>query len=149
MGQRVIMDALLHPARLQRIIDNQTRVKHEHAYGPSELLKHLTDAVWSELDDGSSISSFRRNLQLMYIEKLVDFVLNSKDWITINREGKGQVGVPQDVRALARLELSELSKKIKSVLNQSGPFDREDKAHLNEMKVKIGAALEASVELEP
>ncbi len=149
MGQSTIIDNLLHPARLQRMIDNQARVEQGSAYGPGELMERLTDAIWSELEDGSHINSFRRNLQRTYTNKLIDFVLGSNSWITISFAGADQLVVPEDVRSLARLELTELSSRIERMLSRRQSLDREIQAHLTETKIRINQALDASVELEP
>lgn len=149
MGQSMIIDNLLHPARLQRMIDNRARVETGSAYGPGDLMKRLTDAVWSELDDGSHINSFRRNLQRIHTNKMIDFVLGAQSWITISFVGGDQLEVPEDVRSLARLELSELSRKIGRMLSRRQSFEREISAHLSETKTRIDRALDASVELEP
>ena len=146
-----LLGELLHPARLKRMIDNQVRVEGD-AYGPGDLLPRLTDAIWSELDAQSprsvAINSFRRNLQRIYTERLIDFLLDTTSWVTISIAGADQVSAPEDVRSLSRLELEELSEKIGRTLNRRS-LDRATRAHLSETKVRIDRALDASVEVMP
>ena len=86
--QNGLLGGLLHPARLKRMMDTEVRVPEgETAYRPSELLATLSDAIWSELEAGASINSFRRNLQRMYTERLIHFMLDSMDWIVITSYG--------------------------------------------------------------
>jgi hypothetical protein len=96
-----------------------------------------------------TVNSFRRTLQRDYTERLIAFLLDTTSWITINPSvGAEQLTVPEDVRSLARLELTELSDRIGRVLNRRS-LDRDTRAHLSETKVQIDRALEASVNVQP
>jgi len=145
-----LLGELLHPARLQRMIDNQVRM--DPAYGPGDLLQQLTGAIWRELDDGDpsapSMNSFRRNLQRLYTDRLIDLVLDTTSWITITLTGADQVRAPEDVRSLARFELRELTDRIDRVLSRF-TLDRKTRAHLSETRERIDRALDASFELSP
>jgi len=149
--QSQLLGALLHPARLQRMIDLQAR-RTEDAFAPADLLGRLTTAIWAELDapppQTVTINSFRRSLQRMYVDRLIDFLLETTTWITISPAGAGQASVPEDVRSLARLELRTLSDRIEDVLRRGG-LDRTERAHLSETKTRIDRALEASVRVSP
>ncbi len=151
MVQTGLLNELLHPARLKRMIDNQVRVEGD-AYGPGDLLPRLTDAIWSELETepprSVAINSFRRNLQRTYTDRLIDFLLDTTSWVTIGVAGADQVSTPEDVRSLARLELSELSTQIGRVLDRRS-LDRETRAHLSETQTRIDRALDAAVEVMP
>ena len=150
--QAGLLGDLLHPARLQRMIDNQVRTEDGAAYGPGDLMPRLTDAIWSELDAQPprtpSINSFRRTLQRTYTDRLIDFLLDTTSWITIAPGDADQQSVPEDVRSLARLELAQLSDRIGRTLDR-GSLDRTTRAHLSETKVRIDRALEASVNVTP
>jgi hypothetical protein len=149
--QSQLLGALLHPARLQRMIDIQAR-RTGDAFAPADLLERLTMAIWAELDATPPrtvrINSFRRSLQRMYVDRLIDFLLETTTWITISPTGGAQASVPEDVRSLARLELRTLSDRIGDVL-QRGEIDRTERAHLSETKIRIDRALEASVRVSP
>jgi len=73
--QKEILDHLLHPAVLQRLTD--TRL-YGNDYSVGELLVALTDAVFADdLDD--SVNTFRQNLQLEYVQRLVNIVQPSPE----------------------------------------------------------------------
>ena len=73
--QKEILDHLLHPAVLQRLTD--TRL-YGNEYSVGELLVELTDAVFADdLDD--SVNTFRQNLQLEYVQRLVNIVQPSPE----------------------------------------------------------------------
>ncbi|PQJ34757.1 hypothetical protein BSZ35_09250 [Salinibacter sp. 10B] len=153
MIQTGLLRSLLHPARLKRMIDNHVRTEADNYYGPGDLMPRLTDAIWSELDTTApravAINSFRRSLQRTYTDRLIAFLLDTTSWITINPlVGADQLTVPEDVRSLARLELTELSDTIGRVLDRRS-LDRDTRAHLAETKVQIDRALEASVDVQP
>jgi len=147
-----LLRELLHPARLQRIIDNKVRMSEGKAYGPGPLLRTLTGAVWSELDTEAprapSINSFRRNLQRTYTDILVELMMGRTSWITITMGGVDQIDVPEDVQSLARLELRRLASQIDQALKSDG-LSRTVQAHLSETRAQIDRALNASISLSP
>ena len=60
--QTRILDHLLHPNRLQRIVDSEL---YGNTYKVSEYMIDLNDAVFKE-DTLTSSNTFRQNLQLEY-----------------------------------------------------------------------------------
>lgn len=148
-----LLSELLHPARLERMIDLQLRQPPADAYVPDALLSRLTDAIWAELDasppQALTVDSFRRSLQRLYVDRLIDFLLETTTWITISPlAGGDQASVPEDVRSLARLELRALSDRLGQALDRPG-LDRTVRAHLAETKERVDRALEASVRVAP
>ena len=147
--QSNLLRELLHPARLQRMIDTEVRTAGE-TYRPGALFQDLTGAIWSELDASGapSINSFRRNLQRTYTDLLTELMMGKTSWITITMAGADQMEAPEDVRSMARLELTELSSQIDQALDASG-LDRDTRAHLTETQARIDRALNASLDLSP
>ena len=150
--QTGLLEDLVHPARLQRMIDTQVRTDEGEGYGPGELLQRLSDAIWMELGpagrDPQSINSFRRPLQRTYTDRLVQLMMNTTSWITISTGGIDQIDTPEDIRSLARLELQDLSTALGRALADPG-LDRATEAHLTETKERIDRALEASMAVSP
>jgi hypothetical protein len=68
--QKEILDHLLHPAVLQRLTD--TRL-YGNEYSARDLLVDLTAAVFADDVDGS-VNTFRQNLQLEYVQRLLAIV---------------------------------------------------------------------------
>jgi hypothetical protein len=131
---------LMNPFTISRIHDNQVKFPED---GPvftlAEHLGTLTDAIWSELDDegrrGTArkpyINGFRRNLQRIHLDMLMNLVLTEPDG-----------SVPADANAIARFCVSRLSAKIgKSI--ESGELDVTSLAHLTDVKNRIDKALDA------
>lgn len=146
-----LLRELLHPARLERMIDNGVRTVGR-TYGPGPFLRDLTGAIWSEIDTEArrpeSINSFRRNLQRVYTDALVQLMMGNTSWITITSGGADQIDAPEDVRSLIRLELSELSSQLAQSLESDG-LDRMTRAHLAETQARVDRALDASLDLSP
>ena len=111
----------------------------DDVYTLGEHMTALTDAIWSELKDDDRkgteakplINSFRRNLQRQHLDELMNLVLSEPGGI-----------VPADANAIARLNVSDLSKKIGKRLD-AGDIDIASRAHLMDIKTRIDKALEA------
>jgi hypothetical protein len=151
MVQSNLLRELLHPARLQRMIDTQVRTPNGDGYAPGALFGDLTGAIWSELDTGpqpTPINSFRRTLQRTYVDILIELMMGKTNWITITLAGADQMDAPEDVRSMARFELDALSSQIEQILDAPG-LDRETRAHLAETQSRIDRALNASLDVSP
>ncbi len=147
--QRAIVNDLLAPPRLWRMLDNETRMPEGTEFYPaSELFTTLTGAIWSELGLDASgrvtgrarpATSFRRNLQRVHLDRLIDLLLDRVG-------GFLSSSTPEDARSLARHELGRLSHRMGQAL-RTGGLDTMTRAHLEESKARIDRALEASLEL--
>ena len=135
--QSVLVNELLHPQRLRRMLDNSVRMpRGTESYTAGEMFQTLTKAIWSELGDGSrprEVASFRRNLQRVYAERLTDLLVSTR------------LQPSEDARSLARLELSELSAALGRAATPARALDRETRAHFAESKARIDRALAASL----
>ncbi len=136
--QLVVLNELVSPPRLVRMIDNDVRMPDgSGVYPVSELLGTLTAAIWSELGErperARPIDSFRRNLQRGFIEEY-SLLLQPR-----------LIGVPEDARSLVRYELSRLSDRIGAVLEADPPLDTMTLAHLAESKARIDRVLAVSL----
>lgn len=68
--QKHAIDHLLHANTLNRIINSSL---YGNEYDISTMMKELTDAIF-KADINSNVNSFRQNLQIAYIEKLLSIV---------------------------------------------------------------------------
>ena len=142
--QNRLLEDLLHPARLQRMINNDVRMPAgEKNYAASELLQTLSGAVWSEAASRENVSPFRRNLQRSYTTHLVRLVAETPAYMTWSNGKMTELRVPEHARSLARLELSELDGSLAKAL-RSHSIDRDTRAHFEETRARIKKALEAS-----
>ena len=131
--QRRPLDRFYDPTLLSRLQDLELRYEGDETFGMVDLFAGLRQAIWAELETGDSIDSFRRNLQRAQLQKLIGLVLRPA-W-----------GTPEDARTLARADLQTIVAQIETRLEGSG-LDAYSRAHLEETKARIEAALEAGLE---
>src|SRR5262249_23281195 len=137
--QSVAMDRLYHPIVLSRLVDSEQRYEgKDKAFTLAEMLGSVRQAVWSELDNKSNINSFRRNLQRKHLTTLVNLVVQADP------------AQPEDARTLARADLIQIRRGIDSVLGRverpAVSLDAVTRAHLDESRARITAALEAGMQ---
>jgi hypothetical protein len=129
-----LLSNLLTAPRLARMLDQEALAgRNGEAYTVAEMFGSLTGAVWSELGSGGNARTatpVRRNLQRLYTDMLADLTLSES--------------APGDASALARLELSELSRRLGRALAGSG-VDRSTRAHFEETRARVDRTLDATV----
>jgi hypothetical protein len=158
--QRVALNYLLSGAVLKRIQDNALQTEKEEPLTVAEVFRSLTDGIWSDLGNGAPpkengkkavVSSvIRRNLQREYLKRLAGLVLGPRQetsGIVFLVGGSGGT-VPPDARALARMHLRDIGKRIEVVLADKGmSLDDTTRAHLEECQERIGKTLGASMQV--
>jgi hypothetical protein len=130
--QRNPLNTFYHPLLLQRLLDLELW-ESEHPFALPELFEGLRVSIWSELEAGSNINSFRRNLQRAHLDKVITLVVNPAK------------GAPTDASALARADLIEIRNAIAN-RDAAVALDRSTGAHLDEVAARIEAALVAGIE---
>lgn len=70
--QESTLNSLLSVSRLQRIIENESR--GGNVYGLEEMYDDVYNGIWSEISSNAPISTHRRNLQKMYVEKVISML---------------------------------------------------------------------------
>ena len=101
----------------------------DDAFTMADLFVGIRSSLWSELDSGSNIHTFRRDLQRAHVDRLIRMTLRSS------------AAMPADARSLARSDLVHLKGQIEKALG--GSLDHSTKAHLEETQARIGQALDA------
>ena len=146
--QSMILSVLIHPTRFQRMLNNELRMPPGEAnYGPSEFLQTLSSSIWSELKaEKPNISIMRKNLQSSYTNQLIRLYTETPGYMVWSFGRSTETRVPQQVRALARLELSELTASMGKIL-KSGSIDRDTRAHLEETKARVEKVLSSPYSL--
>ena len=146
-NQSQIIRRLLDPNILSRVQDTELKFSDGDVFTMPELFTGITDAVWVELDKNADakqwtnsdafISSFRRGLQREHLKQLIKLVLSADS------------GTPEDARSLARLHLTQISNKLKTLLQDSkAKLDDYSVAHLEESQVRVEKALNANFNVE-
>lgn len=139
---RRILEVLLSPEKLGRIIDTEYRTEPgTDLLTVAELFDKLSGAIFTELDrEGTAeytaaspaIGTIRRNLQREYAGHLVN--------LAMEQDNKPS----DDISPLARYELEKIQGKIEKVLsNANVKLDIYSAAHLNDLKTKIEKTLNA------
>jgi hypothetical protein len=137
--QGVLLTELLDPARLARMVDNESRSPVGQSYTVAEMFHTLTDAVWSEVEVPAkprATGPIRRNLQRLYIDRLGALLLPGR---LLDFGG-------EDARSVARLELTGIGAKLAEAESASG-VDRMTQAHLAESRAQVDRLLRASAVL--
>lgn len=122
--------SVLNTSRMLRLIEDES-FRGDEAYNLAELFTDVRTGVWSELETGSTIDVYRRNLQRVYLQHLKEVMANSSQSI----EGS-------DIHAMIRDELLTIKQRIDQALNMSS--DRITTVHLRDIKVRIQEILDPS-----
>jgi len=138
--QVAFLDQMLDPRRMQRLIESE--VFDAGAYPLIEYLDDLKAGVFSELDSGESIDTYRRSLQRAYVERL-EYLMTEEP--AAPRAGAGsnitRVDVSQsDIRPLARAQLREITEDAGWAAGRTE--DRVTRAHLVDLVARAEAILE-------
>ena len=158
--QRMPLSEILASGTLNRIQNQEAMA--DPATKPlkmEEVFRTFTDSVIGEpakieaKDGKRSLTVTRRNLQRDYVGRLAGMVLGSRGGsgsfsglpsFVILSGGGGSM--PADARALARLHMKEISKKIDAALAANPTFDDTSRAHLEELKETIDRVLNANLQ---
>jgi hypothetical protein len=136
--QQGLLYQLTHPFRFAKISDSEAKFGADNVLTVPEVMDALTGAVWSEVWSGSArnVPTMRRNLQRLYIDHMTAILTHPP------------ARMPADARSITRLQLRELQGRIERALGSGARLDSYTRAHLTEVHERIGAALEAGLEVE-
>ena len=134
---------VMNPTTLKNVYDNEFRVTSDQdTITLPEVMGAVVNEVFSEIDEAPKqtfterqpmISSFRRNLQLNLIDRLIDFT----------RPGTMSGASAAPVRALSVEHLENLKTKIDKTLESNGKLDDYTRSHLSSASSRIERALAA------
>ena len=75
--QSSYLNRLLDFGRIARMIENEA-LNGDQAYSYIEMMSDLRKGIWNEIYQFSKIETFRRNLQLAYIERIEHYLRTSR-----------------------------------------------------------------------
>ena len=130
------LSSLLSGDRLVRLLETSTQQKNN--YSVDELISDVRLGVFSEIRTNTSIDIFRRNLQKLFVSKLIETMSTDKN-NTTSFNGRRIVLVDTDIPSIARGQLNELKNQLK-IAAVSAP-DRLTKFHLNDLVARIENAM--------
>jgi hypothetical protein len=123
-GQKRVLDHLLHPVVLKRVVDTAL---YGNEYPLDEMLPDLTAAIFAA-DQDTSVNAFRRNLQAEYVDRLGHIVTAGDS-----------DGFDTSAQAMALYELDQLA----TMLSERPDSDTVTQAHTRYLSLKIEAVIEA------
>jgi hypothetical protein len=136
--QSALLNGLTQPALLSRLREAETRIGEP--YRMSEHFDRMTRMLWGEVG-GAAPGALRtlagphtrRQVQRAYVDRLATFLVSPPP------------GLPDDARALARLQLARIDGRARQALAAAAkaPMADEVRAHLLESRARIRRALDA------
>ncbi|MHB0754521.1 zinc-dependent metalloprotease [Polaribacter sp. M15] len=132
------LNNVLSTSRMSRMIENET-LNGSKAYSLVTMFYDLRRGVWSELYNGKSIDTYRRNLQKAHIERLSYLLNEAED--QRGRFGRPSVTVSQsDIKSFARGELNRLKRDVRSAASRAS--NTTSRYHLQDVLARIDMALD-------
>jgi hypothetical protein len=123
--QRNVLAHVLHPVVMKRLTDTKL---YGNQYSAAAMTTDLTDAIFAA-DWTTSVNGFRQNLQIEYIERLIDIA------------GLGEKAVPGYDRPSQSAALAQIQ-RIRQLVRSNPGVDAETKAHRAHLALKLEKALD-------
>ncbi|HWA33366.1 MAG TPA: zinc-dependent metalloprotease [Cyclobacteriaceae bacterium] len=129
-SQEMVINSLLGPHTLTNLADAEALYGNK-AYRTIDFFQDLDDAMWNELKTNDTVSIYRRNLQRLYIDKLLELATSTKS----DRFYRDVVPVVNEQLALIHARLKKSIPKTK---------DQMTVYHLKYLYNKIGDVIAKS-----
>jgi hypothetical protein len=143
--QDATLSSLMAGDRMVRLLETSTVSKDN--YSVDELMTDLNKGIFSELKNNSSIDMYRRNVQKLYVDKLIELL--KPGTATVRSVPVGvtygfntrRVNLAQtDLPSIARGQLNALKNDLK--MSSARMSDRMSKYHVLDLISRIGEALD-------
>jgi hypothetical protein len=136
---------LLAGDRMVRLLETSSTSKDN--YSVDELMTDLSKGIFSELKNKNTIDIYRRNIQKLYVDKMIELLKPGNANVRSVPVGvtygfnTRKVNLAQtDLPSIARGQLNSLKNDLK--LSTSGMSDRISKYHVLDLISRIGEALD-------
>lgn len=127
--QNRVLSRLISKFTIDKMLQDEA-LNGANAYTAFNMFRDLQTGVWTELSNGRNIDIYRRNLQKNYVDLLIKLAgLSANNQPTMGKS---------DASGIARAQLVELNKNIKSAANSASGVK---KSHLQELAADIDKAL--------
>ena len=135
-AQGEVLNDLYDPIKLGRLLEmERLQPDPNDRFTMAEMFSGIRKALWSELESGANIDSFRRNLQREHLSQLSRLLTSPKK------------DTPGDAIALARADLNFLRGAISGAL--TAQLDPISRAHLEDSQARIQQVLDAKIGVSP
>lgn len=137
------LNNVLSLGKIARLIEHETANTKE-AYTSLQMMSELRKGIWSELNSGKAIDTYRRNLQKAHIDRLA-YLMTAENQSKASDYGGYRkstvVNTSQsDIRTLARAELNILKRSVRNGKNRT--TDSMTKYHLDDVLERINLILD-------
>ncbi len=103
--QKSMLYRLLDKERMLRMVEAESFLD-EDSYSLQRMMHELRKGIWGDLEQNFSFDTYKRNLQLAWIDKLSEFIANPAD------KDKMDSSINADISALAHAELNSIENLI-------------------------------------
>jgi len=134
--------SLLEWRLMARLIENETLNGSNNAYSLLSMFRDVRSGLWSELRNGRTIDTYRRNLQRSYIERMETLLTGDLQPAPSNFRrfvGPNFDASQSDIRAIVRSELKTLRTSVNSAIPKTN--NTLTKIHLEDILVRIDRIL--------
>jgi hypothetical protein len=132
------LNSLFSGDRLISLIETSALDKKN--YSVDELMSDLRMGIFSELKTNASIDIYRRNLQKVYVNNLIDALDNDRKKSASGLNRRPVKYGETDIPSIARGQLKELRNQLKSA--SVNTTDRLSRFHLLDLINKIDLGLD-------
>ena len=143
--QDATLTSLLAGDRMVRLLETSTASKDN--YSVDELISDLNKGIFAELKSNSSIDMYRRNIQKLYVDKMIGMLKPGNAEVRSVPVGvtygfnTRRVNLAQtDLPSIARGQLNSLKNDLK--MSSARMSDRMSKYHVLDLISRIGEALD-------
>lgn len=145
--QNTTINRLLGTSTLTKLISAEA-LDGASAYKITDLFSDLNGSIFTELKSNQAIDVYRRNLQKLYVDKLISIIkpatpaTTATNAILVGRGGSTQGGLSasqSDVASVVKGQLRELDAMIKTGANSATGLS---KYHLQDLSDRIESALD-------
>lgn len=142
--QEPVINNIFSEDRLQRMIE--TSYKFPNAYNALQLFHDMQTAVWNDLSGSKEIDVFRRNLQKIYVERLITMIKSpagpSGDIAFFGTVIPGRTDPKKnDILSLVKGHLKSLKPLIDAAKSRRG-VNTITAMHLDDLSARIKEALD-------
>ncbi len=135
MVQRQSITRLYDPMTIGRLLNNVERFPAgQDKYTMYDMFTDARNAIWGEALKGQSVNPFRRQLQMLHLNQIIEIYLSAP------------AQYPSDARTLASNDLNIIEAAAKTA--STGNADEMSKAHYREVVRQIAAAKSAQKQYE-
>lgn len=144
-SQETTLNRLVGTSTLSKLVAAEA-MDGPSAYKITDLFTDLQGSIFKELKSNSAIDLYRRNLQKIYVEQVIELVkppaTAAPAAAQAGRGGQAAtlLATPNDVKSVAKAQLRELNDTLKASIPATS--DKMSKYHLQDLSDRINDALE-------